>query len=227
MKKIVLFFAIMFCFLSACNTDFAFAESDSSHKTYVICSNSTYLYELPDLTATRLKTLSHNTEVEILIDDNTPKEFNCGDYVFFKVVQFENTDCYVLADFVTAKIDAIVSTPNYNAKTNSACTLFFEIGGQMQASDISLPRHQEIFLYEGYNGKTEYTAVSFVYENQVLYGYLETKFVSPNGVNPIIITCILLILAILGIIFAWLFMKKKKVRIKKISQKMQKNDTKN
>ena len=67
----------------------------------------------------------------------------------------------------------------------------------------------------GHREKKEYNAIAFVHENEVLYGYLKTDTISPDGINPAIITCIVIIIALLGIIFAWLFMKNKKVKLKK------------
>lgn len=227
MKKFYLIIFSLICLFSCFGINVSIANAEDSTQTYVITANSANLYELPDLTSSKLKNLTHNTQVSILFQDGDAKSFNYDGFLFFKVVQFENTDGYVLADLVTPKNEALTAIPNFNAKTNAQCHVFFAEDTEKVESSIILEKNQKIFLYEGFKSKSDYTAIAFVYENQVMYGYLETKYVSPNGISTTLITCILLIMAVLGIVFAWLFMKSKKVRIRKRETKLKKNDTKN
>lgn len=227
MKKFYLIIFSLICLFSCFGINVSIANAEDSTQTYVITANSANLYELPDLSSSKLKNLTHSTQVSILFQDGGAKSFNYDGFLFFKVVQFENTDGYVLADLVTPKNETLTAIPNFNAKTNAQCHVFFAEDTEKVESSIILEKNQKIFLYEGFKSKSDYTAIAFVYENQVMYGYLETKYVSPNGISTTLITCILLIMAVLGIVFAWVFMKSKKVRIRKRETKLKKNDTKN
>ena len=101
MKKFYLIIFSLICLFSCFGINVSIANAEDSTQTYVITANSANLYELPDLTSSKLKNLTHNTQVSILFQDGGAKSFNYDGFLFFKVVQFENTDGYVLADLVT------------------------------------------------------------------------------------------------------------------------------
>lgn len=217
MKKIMLILSIFLCFLSLTTTRITYAEDESSK--YVVVANSAVIYQSPDFSSEKLSTLKHNQSIEILFENNSPKTFFSDNYSFFKVIKYDEIEGYVLADLVVPENDVITSIPNFNAKLNNSCKVYFNENSVISESEITLNKNHQIFLYEGFNEKEKYTAVAFVYDNQVLYGYIETKWIDPDGINPLIITCIIVILAILGIVFAWVFIKNKKVKLKKTSRK--------
>ena len=220
MKKLLLFLSIFLCFFPFLSTNFTQAES--SNGIYVVVSNSAVVYEEPNLSSEKLKTLKHNQEISLLLFEDSPQTFLSYNYTFFKVLGYEDIDGYILADLVVPKTEMLTAIPNFSAKLNRACKVYFLEDTVLTESEITLNKNQQIFLYEGFKNKEEFNAVAFVYDNQVLYGYIETKWISPNGVNPLIITCITVIIAALGIVFAWVFIKTKKVKIKKSLPKTQK-----
>ena len=186
-------------------------------QNFVVVANSATLFSDYNFTSEKLLVLSHNDEVEIETEDNVPVEYVSGDFVFYKAT-YEDKTGYVLGDLVTLKTNQIESIPNFNAKTNSSCKVYFKNDLNFVESEITLEKHEKIFLYEGFDSKSEWTAISFLSNNQVLYGYIKTENVAPNGINSIFITCISIILAVVGIVFAWVFIKNKKVKLK--SKKM-------
>ncbi len=208
MKKLA-FLLIIFAFLLPFfNFSVTFAENET--KNYVVTANSAVLFSEPDFSSEKLNTLSHNTVVSIEMEAESAKAYAFENYVFFKVLNFEGVDGFVLADLVVPDSSQIEDIPNFNASTNARCQVFMD-----SENDIFLEKGQRIFLYQGYDKNLAQTAVAFVYDGQVLYGHIDTEFVAPDGINPAIITSVVVIIALLGIIFAWLFMKKVKVKSKK------------
>ena len=207
MKKLLfVLLAFLCCFLFS-NTSIAYAESGSA--VFYVSANSAIIYHDADLASERLATLPHKTNVSVETEDGQAKEYANGPDVFYKVTYGE-TQGFMLSNFLLAENQTITSIPNFNGKTNAECFVFDLQGENFVQTTLELEKGQKIFLYEGYNRKSEYTAVAFVHNNEVMYGYIKTNCVDPNGINPIIITCICLIVAILGIAFSWMFVKKRK-----------------
>lgn len=200
-------------------------ESKDLGLCYVVTANSAWLYQRPNLASQKIgAALKHKTEIQLSSAQKVADESGAG-FWFYQVQQSEQADAYVLCDLVAPKAQTLQTIPNYNAKTNSACALFEvvvdDVAGDVagnpqtpqvkyQESGITLQKGTRIFLYQGYNRKSKFTAVCLLRDNQIIYGFLQTEAISPDGINPLIITCITLILAALGIIFAWMFMKHRK-----------------
>ena len=191
------------------------ANADVGTKSFVVSANSAIIFENADLSSTKLETLSYGTFVDVETEDGNAKIFENGAYKFYHVTHNE-VDGYVIMDLVVENTQTISAIPNFNGKTNAACIVYRLDGENYIETGIMLTKKQQIFLYEGYNSKKEFATVAFVYENEVKFGYIKMSAVDPNGINPIIITCICLIGAILGIVFAWLFVKGKKKTKKKL-----------
>lgn len=236
LKKISMFLLIFcgfFVFFSPISV--AFAEESEVSGEYVVTANSAVLFSQPDLTSEKLATLSHKDEILLEVSGGEVAVYSgTYGYNFYKLQeQYSNSqgelvDAFILCDLVTPKTEIVVSIPNFNAQTNAKCEIYLKENTEYVASGTTLDKGTRIFLYEGYDSSNEYTAISYVLDGDVLYGYLKTENIAPDGINPVIITCLIVILALLGIIFAWLFMTRKKVKLKKSSGKEYeiKNDTK-
>lgn len=210
MKKIFAFVAIFLCFMPFLRVNTTFAETDTA--TFVVTANSANVYESSSLASNVLYALSHKDEVQIEIESDIPKTYEIDGYVFYKVIK-NAEEGFILSDFVVKKTSFLQQIPNFNAKTNDKCTVYSLQDGNYTQTDITLKNKQKIYLYEGYKSKKEYTAICFVYNNEVMYGYIKTEFVNPNGINPIIITVICLVVAILGIAFTFVFIRGKKKKM--------------
>ncbi len=198
---------------------------------YIVSANSAALFSQPDLTSEKLATLSHKDEVLLEVSGGKIAVYSgTSGYNFYKLQkQYSNSegtlvDAYILCDLVTPKTEIIVSIPNFNAQTNANCEVYLKESAEYVESGTTLEKGTRIFLYEGYDSSNEYTAISYVLDGNVLYGYLKTENISPDGLNPLIIVCLTIILALLGIIFAWLFIKRRKVKLKQ--QKAEKSEIK-
>lgn len=210
MKKIFAIAIMFLCFLPSFAANFAYA--DTAGLSYVVTANSANVFESADLTSEVLYSLSHKDEIEIEEESSAPKEYSSAGYLFYKIIT-TGKEGYVLADLVIKKNTSIQEIPNFNGRTNDKCSVYFKTETGYSKTDITLKKHEKVYLYEGYKSKKEYTAISFVYENEVVYGYIKTDYVDPNGINPIIITCICLVVAILGIAFTFVFIKGKKKKM--------------
>ena len=210
MKKFLIALCLLLCLILSPTL---VANAEVGSKTFVVSANSAVVFETADLTSERLATLEHSTLVEVETEDGSAKIFENSSYKFYHITH-AGTDGYVIMDLLSPQGQTITAIPNFNGKTNAVCQVYRLEGENYVETGISLEKKQKIFLYEGYNRKKVYTAISFVYENEVMYGYIKTSAVDPNGINPIIITCICLIAAILGITFAWMFIKGKKKKKK-------------
>ena len=220
MKKfflLIFFVALGFTSMFGAQTQVDFAQDNTNismqaNQTYVVTANFAYVYEQSDFSSQKLLKLTNKTNITLEFDVTKPKEYldSTKNYVFFKVLNFDGKSGYIFSDLVTPKTSQITAIPNFNAKTNAQCTVYVKEDNVVKESNIKLAKNTKLFLYEGYNKQAEYIAVSYLYENEVEYGYLLRKDVSPNGINPLLITCATVVLAVLGVVFAWLFIKKKK-----------------
>lgn len=206
MKKLFALFLICFCLFPFCGINFASA----TEKTFVVNANSVNVFESPSFSSDIVCSLSYKTAVSLEMESSSPKVYQNEGFEFFKLIG--NVEGYVLSDLISQEGETITSIPNYNAKLNSSCKVFELVDSDYVETEITLERNTQIFLYQGYDKKLDYTAIAFERENKVIYAYVQTKFISPNGINPLLITCVTLILAVLGIIFAWIFMKKSKIK---------------
>ena len=188
--------------------------AQNAQKIYVVTANRASVFESPDFSSAKIGQIEHDVEVYVQMENDAPQEFKNEGFVFYKITQAD-LEGYVFADLLTPKSDTITAIPSFNGQTNTESIVFWKQDNEMVESEIILDKGERIFLYEGYNSKEEYNAIAFVHENEVLYGYLKTENISPDGINTAIITCITIIIALLGIIFAWLFMKNRKVKLKK------------
>ena len=209
MKKIFLCFVLLLlCITSVCLPQTSFADGETS-KTFVVAANEAVVFENPSLSSNRITTLNHKDEIEIELDGQSAKEERVDGFVFYHVTT-SGKEGYVISDLVVPKTKFLVTIPQFNAKTNGKAKVYFFENGSYVPSDITLPKHQRIFLYQGFSSKKNFNAVAFVYENEVIYGYLKKDDIDPDGVNPLIITVACFAIAAIGIILAFVFMKKKK-----------------
>ena len=83
----------------------------------------------------------------------------------------------------------------------------------------TLDKGTEIYLYEGYSKKATFTAICFIGEDDnLVYGYMKTVDLSPNGINASVITGIMVIVSCVTIILLLVFMKKVKKKKKEASK---------
>lgn len=210
----VLIFCAFFSNISFCQNVWA-----QEKETLFVNSNFANLYQTYDLSSEKVFCLQHKDNVIVEADGTGVVEYTSTDnFVFFKVLAYNNLEeksegyGFVLADLVSKSIPQIETIPNYNAKTIDNAKVYFKTDNAYDESDITLNNGTRVYLSEGYKRKAEFCAVCFEFENQILYGFVKTYQIKPDGINPLLITCITLIFAVLTISLSLILIKKKKTK---------------
>lgn len=122
---------------------------------------------------------------------------------------------YVYKFYVTMNENHEQIYPVFNAKVVVSDAKVYDLDKNL--TEIKLGKDTELYLYQGYKRKADFTAVCFVQENgQLYYGFLMTDDLAPYGVNAGLITGIMVVVSCVTIILLLMFMKKvKKVKKKK------------
>lgn len=199
---------MMLCLAPFCLPNIALAENEPAN-VYIVTANEAVVFSEANLSSEHLLSLKHKDEIEIEFENDVAKEYSSDGFIFYRVTTAEK-EGYVISDLVVPKTKFLTTIPKFNAKTNGRAKVYFLQDGKYIESGITLPKHQRIFLYQGFNSKKQFNAVAFVYENEVVYGFLRESAIDPDGVNPVIISVACVAIAAIGIILAFVFMKKKK-----------------
>lgn len=183
---------------------------------YKINANYASVFSDCDLNSEIVATLKLDDKIELELDSNVAKEYDGGSFKFYKIVAPEQCIGFVLCELVCLETDTISNIPTFNAKTNKECFVFEKTETSFIQKEISLAKNTEIFLYEGFDKDSEFTAICYIHNNEVHYDYLKTDDINPNGINPLIIICLTLILALISLLTALFFMKRRKIKLKKV-----------
>ena len=98
---------------------------------------------------------------------------------------------------------------SYNAKIISQ-TDVYSITNGLIIDDIKLSPGHQIYIYESFDSKAEFTKAKFKYNNQVVIANIPTANLSPNGLNKGVIIALSIISALVGVVLILLGLKKKK-----------------
>lgn len=209
MKKIFLYFLFMLLsILPICLPQTNLAEGEAPI-SYIVTANEAVVFSEASLTSSHLFTLKHKDEIQLEMEETSPKRYAGDGFIFFHIIN-EEKEGFILSDLVVPKNNFLTTIPKFNAKTNAKARVYFLQNGNYTPSNITLPKHQRVFLYQGFNNKKQYNAVAFVHENEVVYGFLKKDDIDPDGVNPLLITIACFAIAAIGIILTFVFMKRKK-----------------
>ena len=222
MKKISCFSLIFLLFsLFFLQNNVVFAENVNNE--YVCIANFCYLYSAPDFTSEKivingeLLKINHKDIVTIKLEDgNIVTATDANNMLFYQVESFgENTfdSAYIFSDFVTENTNTIEIFPEFNATINTPTVLYQVNGETIEPTDIVIAKSERVYLFEGYNEDLTHNRVAVKIDNQLVYGYILTDYISPDGFNPAIIYAATIALACIGIIMALLFMKNKKKKV--------------
>ena len=194
---------------------------------FICLANFCYLHSAPSFTAEKIKDgdsylkISHKDVLVLELENGEPKKYGAGDEIFYKVESVKEKtyeNAYIFSDFV-AKVDDIITLPAFNASINKDALLYNKVGEDFEESDVEVKKGERVFLYDGYDKDASFTPVAIQKNNSLLYGYVPTDVVAPDGVNPLIIYAVTIAIACIGIIMALLFMKNKKKKSKEMVKK--------
>lgn len=184
-----------------------------------IVSNYAYMYEHPDFASDKYEFKITKGEEITLLDDEIVDDF------YYACYKFENVtyNGYVFKDCVstlTTSQDVILS---YNGKIAVDTKIYSIVDpSQVLLSDgeeVILKENTEVYIYSGYDRKSEFTAIKFSYNGKIEVGYVKTANITPYGVSPILIVSLTAIIASVGVILILLGISKKRLKISPVKEK--------
>ena len=164
-------------------------------------------------------------ESEIVLEGDQPYMAVLGDTLTivsdndsdFALVSVPDTDIsgYIYKYYITANSSQIVY-PVFNGKTRRESVLY---DLDKKPTEYTLRSGQEVYIYSGFDDDKVYTAVQVVLENGLLYnGYIKTSDLAPDGISPLLIAGIAIIVAGVTVILSLVLIKKTKKQ-KKLDKK--------
>ncbi len=205
--KLLLSILMMFCSVSA----------NYPIGTYLsVVTDYTYMYKESSFTSAREEfKIEHGGKVQLEIE--TPE----NDF-YFVSYSFENVEYkgYVYKECLVSLESEQEVVLTYNAKTSAKTDVYSMDKNQVICT---VGEGKELYLYEGFDSKSEYTAVKFSYNGEIMLGYIKTIDISPYGISSTLIIAITAIIACVGVIMILLGINKKKTHKMPIKDK-QKND---
>jgi hypothetical protein len=199
--NILLATALMFC---------ATSVNYPVDTVFSVVTNYASMYKTASLNAEKYEFNIDNGEKVSLLNDNLENNFYFVSYRYDSVTY----QGYVYKECLAVLEDEQELILTYNAKTGVK-TQVFDLNDTSKEIAV-LDENTEVYLYEGYNRKTEFTAVKFSYEGKIMLGYIPTINISPYGISNVLIVSITAIIACVGVIFILLGISKKKTKKKPV-----------
>lgn len=174
-----------------------------------VISSICTLYQTADFTTPVLD--ENEKEVVLSHGDKLTAIEEEGDFV--KVSTSDSFEGYVFKYYVTANKNGQDVYPVFNGKVIVDNAEIFNI--DKTSSGFSAKLNQEIYIYGGFDGKKEFTQIAIVLEDgSLFYGLIKTSNLQAYGISSALITAITVILALVTVILAVVFIKKRKTKKK-------------
>lgn len=196
MKSLMLVLSLMLSPLSLTTGEDVFVLTDQIN----LYSEASYSSEV-------LESLEYGEALTLLDEQN----FNGFYYVTVKETSVQG---YVPADLVGEKTQDQEVILSYNASILED-TQVLSLTSDEPICEIS--KGERVLLYEGYNKNSDYLAVKFIHNGNVIIGRVDTSYIHPDGVNAALIVSITAIVALVTIIIILLGISNKK-RHKKLKK---------
>jgi len=178
--------------------DKLFAQTDK----VIVNSSYSYLYKTESLDEHYDFKIPANEVLNCLEETQNyyKVEYTYQESLFTGYIPYE-----IASPFTNSKEEILV----YNGKITKN-TYAYDITTNEKLNDIVLNQGHEIYIFEGFNSKEEYTKIKFSYDNQVYTAKVLTKDVSPNGINKGVIIALSIISALVAVVLILLGLKKTK-----------------
>lgn len=177
-----------------------FAENES----YRICTDSCSIFVQPNSSLDETNILETKVYGDIIdIDPTEILDLTAGSNLkYYPVLEGTNIVGYVLSSTVV-KSDNVELKVNFqsNAKLNAICFVYDIFGNSYNhmtynGENIQLDKDTPIKLLNGYDKNSEYTQVSFEFDNKIITGYVKTANVKIGGFNYYFLIAIFLLFII-------------------------------
>lgn len=187
-----------------------------------VITDYAYVYSAPNFSSSHVKTnenvdlkLEHGDSVTIYSEELYNNQFYRITCIKDNIKYGDTSDCYVFSECV-AKLEKeqdIVLT--YNGETSIETIVYSLDNGSDENVEIArLDKQTQIYLYEGYNRKAEWTNIKFSYDGKIMLGKIKTEDIKPYGINNVLIISVTAIFACVSVIFILLGINKKSLRKK-------------
>ena len=146
--------------------------------------------------------IKHGEKLKVLQDEDQG-------FIKIEYINEESYQGFVYARYVTYNELTQEVYPVFNASVIENDVIVYNL--DESPTNKILSKGKELYLYEGYIKKTEFTCVCFVDEDgSLFYGKIKTKQLAPYGINAGVITGIVVAVSCVTIILLLIFMKKTK-----------------
>lgn len=181
-----------------------------------VITDYAYVYSAPNFSSSRVQTnenvdlkLEHGDSVIVYSEELYNNQF------YRITCNGVTSDCYIFSECVAKleKEQEVVLT--YNGETSIETIVYSLDNGSDENVEIAkLDKQTQIYLYEGYNRKAEWTNIKFSYNGKIMLGKIKTEDIKPYGINNVLIISVTAIFACVSVIFILLGINKKSLRKK-------------
>lgn len=184
-----------------------YSAASTNSDIYTVITLKAEVYN--DITLSEIfTTLSLGDEVEL--DGGEIIMSPVGIYLVKIFLSKDEENSYYIQQSKIAKVEKDnINMPTKNATIIKDAILFNFINDAYCESEISLCENTRVTIYSKYNSNAPFQYIGFENDGLLIFGYIQTEYITPDGVSPYFITAISISLAIIGIIMALLFIKKK------------------
>lgn len=200
-------------FLLALGLIFASMASYPIGTKLPVVSNYAYMYEDANFDSAKYNFKIYKGETITLLDDELTNNFYYASFKYEDVTY----NGYVYKDNIAELTDDQELIFSYNAKVAKDTQIFTITDSSVPllsgGEEVILKESTAVYIYSGYNRKSEFTAIKFSYNGKIEVGYVRTTDITPYGVSPALIVALTAIIASVGVILILLGISKKRVRI--------------
>lgn len=210
--KIMLSLCLIISLIASISAPATFANALSTGQAFVIASKCN-LYTSADFSSNKVTVLDEEEQpvlITLRLNDKVVITDFQDDFAF--VETSKGAEGWMYKYYLTQNEGQDVY-PVFNASTRNN-TIVYDTDKTTPIETIQ--KDTRLYLYEGFDKKSDYTAVQVVLSDTSLrVGYINTADIAPDGVSKTLIVAITIIAAAVTIILSLVFIKKKKKKDKK------------
>ena len=183
---------------------FVIQSCSAEGESYRVCTDVCSIFIEPNSSLDETNILETKVYGDIIdIDPTEILDLTAGSNLkYYAVLEGTNIVGYVLSTTVVKAGNSELKV-NFqsNARLNSISDVYELFGNsynlmEYKNSTLKLEKNTEIKILNGYDKHTEYTQISFEYDNQILTGYVRTENIKISGFNYYFLIAIFLLVII-------------------------------
>ena len=219
MKRVFWFCLLIFCLILPFygKPESFFAETND---TIIVNTSYTYLYKTEDMLEHYDFKITNQTKIPL----SEEKENS-----YYVVYTFEEAEYpgYIKKEFASKYTPDQQKILVYNGRVNVDNTKIYDLATSEEIPGVLLKRGKEIYIYDAFDVKSDFTKIQVEYDGTIYTGEVQTKNISPNGINKTAITALIIIVTTVSIIFIFWGFRARKKKKRKLLAKTQNKNSKN